>query len=338
MRHKTFLLTADLHLTDRECDEYRWGIFETLTQLANDNRVDVIGILGDLSDRKDRHASRLINRLVDSLQILSNDTNTDIEIIEGNHDAPLEGTPYWSFLSSISRVDYIVEPTFDIHDEIWYLPFSSDPLYDWKNLPLAKAKYIFMHQTVSGSMIEGDRVLTDGSKLPPLPRGKTLVFSGDVHRPQNVGPITYVGAPYPVRFNENWKTRMLLVKDMTVREIAVPTIKKAILDITDYTQLPEKFKQNDQVRIRFRLSHEKLSQWPVEQEKIREWAQKKGITVASVEAVFDDPIRSKSDEKVAILEFMKPDQVIKTFSAEEKLDETVESFGISLLNQALAEN
>lgn len=330
------LVTADLHLTDAPADEYRWSIFDTLTQLAVENRVDEIYILGDLVDRKDRHSGLLVNRLVDSLETTCQDTGAEITITEGNHDAPLNGPPYWSFLSSLNSVDYVTEPTFDMKSEIWLLPFAANPADEWRELDFNKAKFIFMHQTVAGSMVDNDRILTDGCKMPLLPRGIPIV-SGDVHRPQQVGAITYVGAPYPVRFSETWKNRVLLLKDRDVKEIYIHSVKKAILDVTNTSQLPtNKYHEGDQLRVRFKLSHEQMTQWPVEQAKIYEWAKLKGVTVVSVEAILDDKITSPTTQKIESLELLKPDEVIKTFSQEEKLGDDVMNFGIQIMREAMA--
>ncbi len=84
------ILTADLHLTDQPEDEYRcaslmryWnapGIFKMETYLS----------WGDLADRKDRHAARLLNRMREQFKRLSSHGMVT-HIIMGNHDVPMEG-------------------------------------------------------------------------------------------------------------------------------------------------------------------------------------------------------------------------------------------------------
>lgn len=335
-----YLLTGDLHLTDNPIDEYRWSIFKTLTTLSIENNVSTIYLLGDTSDRKDRHSSSLVNRLVDSLVELHTDTGAEVIILLGNHDAPIQGVPFWRFLTGIPGVDYIDEPTFDIHKEFWLLPFSANPAVEWRELNLSQAKAIFMHQTLAGSIVDGGRVIQSSPHpMPILPRG-IHIFSGDVHHPQQVGPVTYVGAPYPVRFSETWRNRVILLKNgsdkLQVKEIFIPSVKRCILDIASSEKLPEKFKEGDQLRIRYKLNSQKMTQWPVEQEKIKKWANERGIAIISIEAILIDEVKEKVDDQNADLSLMQPDDVILNFSKDENLSDELTSVGIQLMREAVA--
>ena len=61
-------ITADLHLTDRPEDEYRWKAFDhVVRESLTSYGAQEIYLLGDILDRKDRFPARLLNRLDNTL-------------------------------------------------------------------------------------------------------------------------------------------------------------------------------------------------------------------------------------------------------------------------------
>jgi len=335
MKKENFLLTSDLHLTDNSIESYRWDVFESLTKLSIENLVDVIIILGDLVDRKDRHSGLLVNTIIDAFQGLITDTGCKIIVLMGNHDQPLNGIPYWKFLSSIG-VEYITVPT--LRNGVWLLPFSSNPKDDWKSLLLSSSKAIMMHQTISGSVIDGDRIIDVAPHpMPKLPKNIPL-FSGDVHRPQYIDGVIYVGAPHPVRFSETWLNRVLLIQESNFKnykEIFLPSTKRAIIEISNSQELDSfNFRKGDQVRIRYKLDGKNLTSWTEEEGVIKQWAATKEIFLASIEAIFTNEISIDSNEqKVSEMELMKPEEVIRNFAKQENLSDDILNLGLQLLKE-----
>lgn len=335
MHAENFILTADWHLTDSEIESYRWNIFDTLRAISLQHAVTQILVLGDITDRKDRHAGNLLNRLVHALKDLSNDAGVVITILMGNHDAPLNGTPYWTFLNE-GPIHYITEPT--ILSGILLLPFSANPAAEWADLDFNKCA-VMMHQTLAGSLVDGDRKIEYAPHpLPLFPRG-VPIYSGDVHRPQSIGGVTYVGAPHPVRFSETWENRVLVIKKNDFKnphQVNIRSIRRAILDISSSDQLKSlRFGTNDQLKIRYMLTAGKMAEWPKEEQAIRDWAAKKGIVLASVEATLQEELTLDSKPKASAMELMRPDEVIRQFGESEKLSEDVIAVGQSLLDSAL---
>jgi len=326
-----WLLVTDLHLTDNAIESYRWNIFEFLYRIVKAKKVDRILVLGDVVDRKDRHSGSLVNRMIYEFGKLC--CHTKVTILAGNHDKPLNGPYYWEFLCT-EDLAYITKPTFQ--DDVWLLPFTANPVEDWKELDLASAKALFMHQTVVGSLVEGGRRIDYSPyEMPALP--KIPIFSGDVHCPQDVAGLTYVGTPYPVRFGENWKHRVILIENEdfeNYKEIHVPGIKRLILDIKSASELP-KLKAGDQVRIRFALANESFQDWPIEQEKIKLWAKKCGVEVVSMEASMIGEGFGQDVSNINKLETMPPEELIRKFGLEKKLEENVISVGIQLLEESI---
>jgi hypothetical protein len=329
------LLVGDLHLDDNPLNAYRWEIFPTLSALCRLHKVGTLIFLGDAFDRKDRHAAPFVNDVVGFITDLQRSLNLEIFILMGNHDAS-DPVPYWSFLNELGDyIHYVVETNYINDPLIYLLPWSSNPLEDWKGIKFSNAKAILMHQTVSGALVENDRRLDDANPMPILPRG-VPVFSGDVHRPQRVGGITYVGAPYPVRFSENWANRIILIENSDWKksiDIPINIIRRAILDLTEVPKNFKAYSLGDQIRIRYHLAAEELQKWPELELQIRERAKTEQIVLASVEPVlerelpFDGPARAQ-------LDFLKPEDVLGAFAKREELSADVVNLGIEIFREA----
>lgn len=333
------LLTADWHLVDSVLDEYRWKIFDNVTEISLEHRVNQIFILGDFIDRKDRHSAEFLNRVVSSMQTLVEETGATVTILMGNHDMPLKGTPYWNFLNRVG-VRYLTEPM-QIAG-IWCLPFSANPIEEWRELAFVGSRAIFMHQTVEGSLLEGNRKIEKAPvALPIFPRG-IPVYSGDIHRPQTTAGVTYIGVPHPTRFGETWANRVIIIKNGDFRSpviAGVHSIKRAILDISSLNELKEaRLRPHDQIRVRYQLTPAELTSWAAKEEAIRIWAHNSDLTVVSVEAVLIKELTKTTEENNPASEYslLNPAEVIRSFAVKEELGEDVLQYGLSLLKEAQA--
>lgn len=322
------LLVTDTHWTDSTLDEYRWTVFEHLRRICSENKITDIIHLGDCVDRKDRHSSILVNRIIEEFSYLQSMTGAEIKVLSGNHDKPLTGPYFWKFLDKLG-IAYIVEPL--LYKDVWFLPFSPNPVEDWSELDLKAASTICMHQTGQNAIVERDRVLISHN-LPSFPEG-VKVYSGDVHRPQDAGGVTYVGTPHPIKFSENWPNRVITLDSREAVSHWLPSIKRAILDISSSKELAKQvYKKGDQLRIRYALKGDQLVSWPYEQEAIRQWAQENELHIASIEAVLaGDSVSKETSEKIQTFQIMKPEEVVKQFGEDENLNEAVITMGIDLL-------
>lgn len=326
-----YLLYSDTHFTDKPIEEYRWKIFPFLTEQALKYDVKKIICLGDLVDRADRHSGLLVNYLVEMYADLKHDTKAELTILAGNHDKPLQRPYFWEFLSRVG-VDYLTNPIYD-WNRVLYLPFSSNAVKEW-GVFHSDTKAILMHQTIEGAIVEDDRRIPSSPyPLPPLPH--IPIYSGDVHRPQSIDNITYVGAPYPVRFGETWDTRIIVIQNddwQNPISIQVPSIKRAILDIHNSKELLSfNYKTDDQLKIRYHLKSDSLTSYAEEEIVIRKWAKDRGITIVSIEPQLVGEL--KTQDKSAVSELMPPKEVIRTFAEQEKLSEDVAQMGQEILNE-----
>ena len=193
-----FLATGDIHLTDDPRDEYRWRIFKFLRRMAEKHGVNHFVILGDLTDKKDKHSSRLVNRIVDELHALPG----RVVVMKGNHDYDADpDTPFFRFLGHgggaitaglpVSKVSFFTTPqAFNIGTTpCLIIPHvRKTDGYEWPKVP-AGTRFVFTHQTFHGAVSENGMVMPG---LPPdlltLPDGCEIV-SGDIHVPQVLGGL-----------------------------------------------------------------------------------------------------------------------------------------------------
>ena len=254
------LLCSDLHLTDQPATEYRWGLFPWLAEQIKTHHVKTLLCLGDLTDAKDYHSAELTNRIVKSVADLP---IGDIKILAGNHDWLKRGHEYFRFLNRLPNAAFITEPMEDpdVHGvATYYLPYSKNPAKDWVGRDFSHYNYLFLHQTVKGAVASNGQTM-EGEPLPALNAGR--VFSGDIHVPQNIGGLTYVGSPYHVHFGDNFKPRCILI-DRHGREsdLHFETIKRVSVKVEGLRQLRKlAFRAGDQVKVTLTLTPSEGHDW-----------------------------------------------------------------------------
>ena len=330
----SFLLTADLHLTDNASDEYRWSVFEQLHAIGKKHKCTTIYILGDVTDRRDRHSAQLVNRLTQELRRLLT-AGFRVEILLGNHDLPVYGEPYWKALNysfgENSGLRVITRP--EVSHDFLLLPFSADPLKDWAKINFAQNRYIFMHQTLKGSVAANGQELR-GDQLPELPP-RAKVFSGDVHVPQKKGPITYIGTPYPIDFGDEYAHRFILLKPPAgVVDIPLNTIKKKMLRVSSANDLIQQclsLTAGDQIAVKASIPLQQIQYWSAEENTIREWCAERGIAIGyidvSVEYAKAGPTASEPVKYAGV------DAVLTAYAEAEGIEGPLFDAGLSLLKK-----
>lgn len=284
------LLTGDLHLTDQPRDEYRWLVFEQLRKIVHDRKVRFAFILGDITDRKDKHSAKLVDRLVIEMRRLSAEVDR-LYVLKGNHDYVDPTCPFFGFLDRIDNIEFIVDPVSrsvgTTHDcvDVMLLPHTAAPKNDWKSIRkrIKNADLILAHQPVAGASSGGHTI--DAPLLPSYfdaCSGRT--YSGDIHHPQTLRKLTYVGAPYPVHFGDDYKPRCIVWDSGgVVTSVPLPSIQKAsvVLDSVDDLE-GLSFGVGDQLRITLNLPKADLSRWQEFKRAIHQHADKMGWEVYGV--------------------------------------------------------
>lgn len=267
------LLASDLHLSAAPYSEYRWKLFGQLADLKRKHNVKTLAILGDLTDAKDGHSAALVNRIVGALQGLPFE---DVFILSGNHDWLKEGEEFFRFLNYFPTIQFITKPTVIESDgsksaRCLMLPYSKTPLQDWSALPRNHwdADYVMMHQTIKGAVASNGQVM-EGEALLDLNSvlgDDTKVYSGDIHVPQVIGRIEYVGSPYHVHLGDNFTPRVVLIdKDRHATDIHCPNIRRVTMSVQSYRELERELarrnlRRGDHVKVRMILPESDKHHW-----------------------------------------------------------------------------
>lgn len=328
------ILTADLHLTDDPNDDYRWAIFDHLCGLAREEHDSEIAILGDITDRKDRHSSILVNRLMRSLRALL-DAGNSVTILMGNHDKPLAGVPFWQFLDQLEsrKLRFITKPL-AIGGEL-YLPYASNPAEEWKDIKLSGHDAIFMHQTVTGALGNNGFRL-ENNKMVAFPRN-AKVYSGDIHTPQVVGRVTYVGAPHPVAFGDDYPCRVLRLNERynIERELFLTPPAKRMLRVSSIDELERRVvAAGDAARVFYKLPINDIDRWPEIQAQIAIWAEAAGIKLASLEPDIEGAAAHREDAEETIGLDVSPEGVMQAFADAEGIDPAMLAFGLDIMRES----
>lgn len=284
---ESFLLVSDLHLTDDPWDEYRWGLFPWIEVQQQEYNLDTLFILGDLTDKKDNHSAILTNRIVQAVDRMSR-IFAHVVILMGNHDYLLRDHPFFQFLEHMANnVIYAAHPR-TLGPEVLLLPYAKDPSAYWTDFNLSDYKLVFLHQTVSGALASNGTKM-EGVKIP-LARG-TKIWSGDIHVPQMVGNVEYVGSPYPVHFGDRFQPRCVLcLDDGKYYDVTYPTISKFSTSVRSGAELHSlELSPGDQLKLKVVLPREDLGRWNEIRQDVLDEAAKMGIAVRGIELVVDRP-------------------------------------------------
>lgn len=275
------LLCSDLHLTANPRDEYRWGLFKWLAATCATEEVKTLLILGDLTDAKDYHPSSLTNRLVDNVAMLSW-LGVDIWILLGNHDYLRKGHAYFAFLSHLPNVHFVttmteIEDTGKGHSAVM-LPHTKDPIGEWAGLDFTHYDLLFMHQTVDGAIADNGQVMR-GEKMPWLQARK--IWSGDIHVPQVIGAVEYVGSPYPIHFGDSFTPRcVLLDRRGRPSDLHFPCLSRHMLRFLPGDESALQYvKPGDQVKAVIELAPSERHEWRRVQREVRERLEAAGADI-----------------------------------------------------------
>ncbi len=364
-------LTADWHLTADPDDEYRWGLFPWLREKIRGVTYDpafgqygsggVLFVLGDISQNKDYHPSRFVNRVCDELIMTYRSTGlTYIVILGANHDG-LGEEIFFRFLRHHPFIHYITKPEVKVYDgkRIALLPHTRTPERDWKDLPLRRGdvEYVMAHATVSGAQTESGYVLRDdpradapsGNGASLLTRlrlgleivGESRVFSGDIHVPQRIGTLEYVGAPYPVRHGDDYKGRVINLSNRGHREEwHYPSIRKAKITASNLDELSLRgirLRRGDQLKVELALPKSERHSWHQLKEGVQKWCDARGVKLKGCELTAPRTLRIGSQSSTGSSQptiRISSDEALAQYLKKSKVDDSTASVGRQLLRKA----
>lgn len=335
------LLVADVHLDEEQKNEYRWGLLDWLGA----QEWQQLFILGDLTDKKDRHSATLVNKLVSGIVGLTNKGRRDVFILKGNHDCIDADHPFFEFLDLFPGVRYVTHaflaPSVNVSStkqiSVAVLPYEPAISNSWEQPGFPKeADIAFLHGTVTGCVVE------NGSRLTGIPKealaGFGKVWAGDIHVPQVLGNVEYVGAPYHIHFGDKFIPRVVRLKDWEYDcDLHYTTARKELVTISrdeDYEKL-RAFSPGDMVKLRIILPYQIANEWRVASNKAKRICKDLGLIVDGVELITDRSV-IPLDRLTANAELSDEDALHKYIELE-KLDRQRGEVGVELLKSTKLE-
>jgi len=290
------LVFADPHWNDNIRDSYRHNFVKTLRTIAKEHDPDVIVLCGDLCDQKDKHSAWLVNKVVEHIHSLSQ--LCPVIILMGNHDYLMPDSPFYGFLGRLDNVVWfgVVADSFQTLISLprdfraLFLPHTRDWKRDWAKLKFSGYDWVFAHQTFNGANVGFGRKL-EGIPLDAVPPN-TRVISGDIHVPQQLGPVTYVGAPYLINFGDDYSPRVLLLDGKHKVSIPCPGPQKRLVEISSVNEFALDAKtvgglgEGDILKVRVNLLPEHKDKWNEIKDKVHKWGEAHGFQINIVQPVF----------------------------------------------------
>lgn len=316
------LLVSDLHFTAAPRDAYRFGIFPWLKQTCKAKGVKALAILGDLTDAKDNHPARLVNAIVSGLTDVARAVE-DVYILCGNHDYLEAGHPFFAFLNHVPNIRFIAAPFEPPAEDCTslFLPHTKSPARDWADINFELFQYVFMHQTVTGS-VASNGMKMDGEPLPEV-GAAWRVYSGDIHVPQVVGSVEYVGSPYHVHFGDRFTPRaVLLPRRGKAEDLYFPCLQRFVIDAVGLDGVRRalmKTQPGDQVKVRIHLDASEVHGWAKVRREVALMARNAEVEAHGIELVAPKARRRLVDSSAPRIKKRSEAEVVADYVAREEL-------------------
>lgn len=336
------IITTDLHFTDEPRDEYRFDLFPWLKDQVKKKKVDYLLILGDITDAKDCHSSILVNKIITGLVSIAK--HVPIIVLKGNHDYIDADNPFFKFLSKLENVYFINKSeAIGVEDKsLLFLPHTRTPKQDWGDINFKQYDYIFMHETINGSLASNGMKM-EGFKLSFFKGFEGKIYSGDIHVPQTMGKglLEYVGCPYHVRFNDKFIPRVVYLNNKRQTDLFFPCLSKHTITIREPAEIIELYedgvlKKNDQVKVRLKLHKSEYPEWNLYRGEAKDICEDLGLDLCGVELRRRKKVNiSGSSAKTASVKNLESDEdVIKRYATGESLSDVVIESGLDLIQDS----
>lgn len=337
------LITGDLHLTSVQADEYRWGVFKQLRNVAKKFGCSKIVIAGDIADKKDRHPSAFVNRIVEEIASLRQ--HYRVFILAGNHDYIESSEPFFYFLNHLQDVEFIVKakPIRIGKAKLMLLVPHTRSIKTFKEALVTpsittKNDLLVMHQTVKGAKAENGQKLDGEITTEDLDSFNGRIVSGDVHVPQTTNGVTYVGAPYPVKFSRiQHRHRVLIIKpNNKMLSVPLKCVKKRTYIVQSLEDIESmQFDRSDQIKAEIGVSlnnPEHNQEWlKTMKAAIQDKAKKEGASLVKIKTIVK---KQRKKTKVHKGLSAKTDGgVVKEYSKQSKLPPRTEKVGLEIVTR-----
>lgn len=338
---KSKLVITDLHFTSNEEDSYRWSIFEHLAELLDKHKIQQLLILGDLTEKKDRHSASLVNRLFDNICFLSLLPNLEnIFILCGNHDYSSKEHPFFEFTSGIPKVKFITDIFID--DDCLYVPYNYS-LEELEKISFSdmikntKIDTLFLHHVIEGACWYGDKRAEDTRhgflSLSSLQQFKN-VYSGHIHTAQEYKNVTYIGAPYHIDYEDTTQGRCLLLPKNEFIYFDSLFPKKLSFDVSSIEELnliSKVIKPKDFLKVNFLICTNDRYKITDLRNEVLTFCKKYDIVLTNLNFSLNDTELEKEALKTKYVHCNIKEQIIN-YCKENNLSEAFLSLGLSFIS------
>lgn len=320
----TSIITADLHLTDNILDDYKWEFFNWLNQQIEEHKVDFLYVLGDITERKNNHSANLVNKIVNEFAKLG--TKCEIMLLRGNHDYSEKSESYFRFLANLDNITFVDKIMYLKRCKQLFIPHTFNPTEDWKELDKYKdihLDYIFLHQAIKNSKSSTGYELQSGISADYFKNFNVKrIIAGDIHVPQDIGNVTYVGSPYPVYFGDNFTPRVFLDTDGVITDLHYPCIKRAHIQISHPEELLNQgLSVKDQLKVTLHLHPSETHLWHEYKKDIKRICMENDFVLCGSEMKVERSIgKELISKKESNRSTESKEEVLNRFITKEKLD------------------
>lgn len=329
------LVTTDLHLTDNDLDKYRWDVFNVLKDLINQYKVNCLTILGDLTEKKNYHSAELVNDIIFNLYYLTDIQNLErINILCGNHDYKDKENPFFGFLQikhGNCIIDFINKPKL-INNDL-YIPHS------YTNFKEIAKQYkscnnLFLHHSFNGVKMSDNTYEKDSNNIIDLSEFVyNKCYSGHIHLAQEFKGINFIGSPYPVKFGDNNRGRVLLIDNLYHKYLSLPRfVQKLDISLSDVNEiLNYDIYENDQIKIELRITKDNIDKCEERVAFLRNYINEKKALLVSLQTILEHEITHEKIENSKTVQ-MTDKEVLLQFWRRKNLPNTYLFTGYSLIN------
>lgn len=331
------IVVGDPHLTDKPMERYRHHFLgHWLLDYVGEQQPDALLILGDLTEEKDRHPAGLVNAVAEYMHNLAG--LCPVVVLMGNHDYATEDVPFFDFLGRIKNIEFVRYPTHGHEMRAGFakafrntllLPHTRDHDRDWKGMSFADADMVFAHNTFEGANGEHGHRL---SGIPESALNGAPVLAGDVHKPQKVGGVTYLGAPYTIDFGDDYEPRIAKYEGGKLKFTSVNMLpQKRLIELKATTDLVDhKHECHPGDLLKVRVPVDDMDGWKRICDGIREDAAKLEVSVERIEPIILGKTKRKQS-KVSASKATSDKEILVQFADRHRLDDATFEVGLDLL-------
>lgn len=325
------LLTSDTHFTDSPQDAYRFGLFPWIRQIIKEQGVRTVIFGGDLTDAKDEHPARLVNQVVEGCTSLGVPCIFNL----GNHDYAQLEHPFFKFLNQINGFQFVTAPT--VIGNWVLIPHSKQRPLPGLDLVRESTAFCLLHQTFAGARASNGQVMEGELYADHLPHARTCHYlSGDIHVPQTVGQVEYVGSPYHVHFGDRFAPSVMLIRSPRIKPVRYTWagLHRFTTTIASVRELDDLHAQmGDQLKVKVKITRAELADWQSIKSGVQSWCDHKGVRLCGLELI-PPPVRKQLKHHTSgLTRAASPASVLERYADYKKLTDAELELGLELIHE-----